>query len=47
MSAGNPPPPAYDWTSADPAASKLFENEAGSVFAIGPGFGTGACAAAT
>jgi hypothetical protein len=47
MSSGNPPPPAYGWTSSDPSASKLFENEAGSVFAIGPGFGSGACPAST
>jgi hypothetical protein len=38
-----PAPPAFDWTAQDPAATELFSNDAGTVFAIGPGFGASPC----
>ncbi|HVT66073.1 MAG TPA: hypothetical protein VHD81_13045 [Mycobacteriales bacterium] len=42
----SPPPPALEWTSTDPAATQVFTNAAGSIYSIGPGFGSAACPAA-
>jgi hypothetical protein len=44
-STANPPPAALAWTSADSSATKAFANSAGTVFAIGHGFGMVACPA--
>jgi hypothetical protein len=43
VSQGNPPPPALTWTQTASSATLIGGNVAGSVFAIGPGFGTEAC----
>jgi hypothetical protein len=42
---GNPPPPALAWTRSSSFAQVLVSNEAGTVFAVRPGFGTEACPA--
>lgn len=43
LTPGQAPPPALGWAQTDPSAAPLLTDEAGSVFAVGPDFGSASC----